>query len=291
MPSFFNGKRFFLTYPRTEFSKEELVEFLKSKGDITDYVVAREEHADGGFHLHACVEFSKHQRHAVNWLDFNGRHPNKQDPRKWEACKTYCKKDGDFLEAPRDASGSRDFSVDFTTLCLTFESEESWMSYCCSEKISFQYAVWCWGRMRGDMSTIETDEHPGKLCPSLEQFECTWEDKKTLILKGKSGCGKTTWAKRNIPKPCLFVTHIDELKSFRAGYHVSIIFDDVDFNHYPRTSQIAIVDYDNPRQIHCRHAVARIPAGVVKVFTCNADPVGLCDEAVRRRCRVVNVHE
>lgn len=290
MPSFYNGKRFFLTYPRCDSEPAELKSFLESQAVCRYVLVAREKHEDGAYHLHACVEFLQIQRHAVSWLDFKGKHPNKQDPRKWDACKTYCKKDGVFVEtqvAPQNGDGQVDLGLAVT--CLSFAEEEEWYSYCVSEKIGFQYASWFWTRMHGDLSTITGDEHVGKICPALEEF--TFDFRMTLILKGASGCGKTTWAKRNAPKPSLFCTHIDELKCFRPGYHKSIVFDDVDFNHYPRTSQIAIVDTENTRQIHCRHAVARIPAGVAKIFTCNVDPVNVADAAIRRRVRLVNVHE
>lgn len=92
-----------------------------------------------------------------------------------------------------------------------------------------------------------------------------------------------------MPKPALFCSHIDQLKGFRTGFHKSIIFDDVDFNHYPRHSQIHLCDFDNPRAIHCRHAVANIPAGIFKCFTCNELPLNVTDEAIRRRVRVYNV--
>jgi len=289
MPSFYNGKRFFLTYAQCEATKEDLLQFLEGKGDLRDYVIAREEHADGGHHLHACVEFVSLQRKQAAWLDFEGKHPNKQDPRKWDACKTYCKKDGDFVEAPKNLYANGSIGLEHATVCLSFDSEESWMSHCIEEKISYQYAQWFWQRMHGDASTIVTGDHEGKMCAALEKFTYNFEESKSLILRGPSGCGKTTWAKRNVPLPSLFCSHVDELKSFRTGFHKSIIFDDVDFNHWPRTSQIAIVDIENPRQVHCRHAIARIPAYIAKVFTCNADPVLLSDEAIRRRCRVINV--
>ena len=84
------------------------------------------------------------------------------------------------------------------------------------------------------------------------------------------------------------VTHTDSLKNFRPGYHKSIIFDDVDFNHFPRTGQIKVVDYFYAQDLHCRHRVATIPANIPKVFTCNEWP--LCDDpAVLRRIKKFEV--
>jgi len=281
MPSFYNGKRFFLTYAQTDYTANELVAFLQSKGNVKRYVVCRENHEDGSPHLHACVEYSSVQRKPVDWLDFNGRHPNKQDPRNWAACQTYCKKDGDFVEGPDEIVQEK-----IDDVCRGFELEEDWMGYCVGKKIPFAYAVWYWNRIHLDTCTINTHEHEGKMCNALQTYAFNVTASKTLIIKGPTGCGKTTWAKRNMPLPILFVSHVDKLVEFRAGYHKSIIFDDVDLNHWPRCSQIHITDFDNPRQIHCRYRCANIPAGVFKVFTCNEWPLGEWEELKRRVTRI-----
>lgn len=288
MPSFYNGKRFFLTYAQCAVSAHELAAFLIFKADVKYYLVATEKHADGSPHLHACVEFATVQRHAVDWLDFQGHHPNKQDPRNWNKCLQYCKKDGDFIDGP-EGHASKGIPMDASEACAQFEKQEDWMDYCVTKKMSFPFAMWYWSRRYGDNNTLLSDEHVGTMAATLESFKFNVDVHRTVVLKGPAGCGKTTWAKRSIPKPCLFVSHIDQLKEFRVGFHVSIIFDDVDISHYPRTSQIHVVDFDNPRAIHCRHAIANIPAGIYKIFTSNNDPLSLDDPAIKRRVRVYNV--
>jgi len=283
MPSFYNGKRFFLTYPQCDKLPGELAVFLILQGPCTFYLVAREKHEDGNYHLHACVEFDTIQRKPVDWLDFEGHHPNKQDPRNWNACKTYCKKDGDFLSGPEDGPKSSPMEV-----CESYQKQEDWYDYCILKRIGFSFAEWYWNRAHADSTTLTSDEHEGVIVERLQELTFDVEIHRTLLLKGPTGCGKTTWAKRRIPKPCLFVSHIDQLRLFKAGYHVSIIFDDCDFNHYPRTSQIHLVDFDNPRAIHVRYGIANIPAGIFKVFTCNEWPIGE-DPAVLRRVRRINV--
>lgn len=286
MPSFYNGKRFFLTYPQCEESKESLLEFLESKASVRSFVIAHEKHKDEGSHLHACVEFHRIERHGVDWLDFNGKHPNKQDPRKWEACMQYTKKDGDYIESNDRVR----LEVSLEEVVALSSSETEWMQYCVDNKITFQYARWYWDRFADSCTTISSNEHEGNMCDALRNLIFDDTSRKALVLKGMSGCGKTTWAKINAPKPCLFVSHLDQLKKFLPGYHKSIIFDDVSFTHIPRTAQIHLLDFDNTRAIHCRHSVATIPAGVHKIFTCNEWPVTRGDGAIERRMRCFEVH-
>jgi len=286
MPSFYNGKRFFLTYPQCAESKESLLEFLQGKAPVRSFVIAHELHKDQGSHLHACVEFKDLQRRSVDWLDFKGKHPNKQDPRKWAACQKYTKKDGDYIE-----SDQRELEGSLEEIVALASSESEWMQYCVDNKITFQYARWYWDRYADQDISVTTNDHEGVICESLKSLIFDATSRKALVLKGPSGCGKTTWAKMNAPKPALFVSHIDQLKKFLSGYHKSIIFDDVSFTHFPRTAQIHLLDFDNSRAIHCRHSTATIPAGIHKIFTCNDWPVTRGDPAIERRmrCFVINL--
>jgi len=247
------------------------------------YLIARELHEDGTPHLHACVEFSRTMREGTDWLDFKGKHPNKQDPRKWKACIQYCKKGGDFLESEEEEEGMTNNS-DILHICQEMEDEMEWLQHCIQKRVPYQYATHLWNHYHKSMHTL-TEPNNGTI-RSRALTHLAWrDDRHVWIIKGPSGCGKTTWASHAAPKPALFVSHIDTLKKFVPGLHKSIIFDDVDFNHYPRTSQIHIVDYDNPRDIHCRHTVASIPAGIPKIFTCNEWPLNISDDAIKRRTR------
>ncbi|QDJ95229.1 replication-associated protein [Capybara virus 11_cap1_98] len=282
MPSPFNGKRFFLTYPRCDQSKESLLTFLRTKGTIKSFTIGRELHEDGFPHLHAFVEFFSHKRGPTRWLDFEGHHPNVQSPRNPIACRNYCKKDGDFIENEGEEIRGDEVWAD------DFEDEESWFRHCVAKKIPFQYARYFWDK-KNETDTLLENDYPGQVHQALENF--IYEDwSRSLILKGPSGCGKTTWAKRNVPKPALFVSHVDQLKGFKKGYHKGIVFDDMDFNHWNRNAQIHLVDNENSRAIHCRYAVAHIPAGTAKIFTCNVTPFLVDDEAIRRRVIIRNVH-
>lgn len=115
-------------------------------------------------------------------------------------------------------------------------------------------------------------------------MDWTWD--RSIVLRGRSGVGKTEWAKSLIENP-LLISHIDELRSFDRNFHGGIIFDDMDFSHWPRTSQIHLLDQDNQRAIHVRYGIVTIPAHTKKIFTTNVMSLfTLPDPALSRRMHV-----
>lgn len=134
---------------------------------------------------------------------------------------------------------------------------------------------------------LDSDSNSDIMLDCLKIFQ--YDMVKSLIIIGPPGCGKTNWAKKNAPKPALFVSHLDRLAEFDANYHKSIIFDDMDFQHMPRQAQIHIVDIDNPRDIHIRYKVANIPAKTIKIFTANTYPF-ISDPAITRRVMKFDVN-
>lgn len=121
-------------------------------------------------------------------------------------------------------------------------------------------------------------------------FQIVMDWSKTQILWGASGVGKTSYAVATLPK-ALIVSHMDDLLNFDEQIHEGIIFDDMSFNHLPRTSQIHLVDQDFQRSIHCRYMTATIPAHTKKILTTNDNSgncVDITDPAIKRR---IQIHE
>lgn len=115
---------------------------------------------------------------------------------------------------------------------------------------------------------------------SSEQWtRCLW-------LRGPSGIGKTQFAVSLVERP-LFVRHVDQLKKFNPTDHGGIIFDDMNFCHWPREAQIQLLDCEMPTAIHCRYAVVELPSYTKRVFTSNVD-IFIEDPAIRRRYHRVN---
>lgn len=123
------------------------------------------------------------------------------------------------------------------------------------------------------------------------EYEMRWDpvdfNEKSIVILGPSGCGKTEYALGHF-KNALFVTHMDDLIRFNKDVHDGIIFDDMDFRHMPRTSQIHLTDWNQSRSIHCRYQVAIIPKATKKIFTGN-EYMFIDDAAIRRRVTVTKV--
>lgn len=255
-------------------------------------LVAREQHESGEIHFHVAIQFVRNLRtRDPRIFDINGVHPNLQSAKDFDRWVAYCKKDGEYSEwgtiAPKKAF-VRVSPEELIELAKTM-NKASFLSYCSVHKYPYASEIWRLCHKLDDCTLQENSYVAGTMDKCLDTLGDKWDRTKCLLLVGPSGIGKTTWCKINLPKPCLMVTHLDDLKRFEPGIHTSILFDDVSVKHLPDTSQIHLVDHHNPRSIHIRYGTARIPAGIVKAFTCNTIPVNLDMEAIARRCHFIHV--
>lgn len=272
-----DSKTFFLTYPQSSFQFDDLYEFYNSIKPVEWARISREKHEDGSDHHHAIIRFTTRvkTRSNLTLFDFRGRHPNIQCPRNIKHVLEYVAKDRDYQDFGQipTADSVYDNLVQFAKA----HDRNSFDKTALAGRISYMWAEHLWKRHSGSLQTIR-EPNQGTECLQLQTMSF---DGGSLVLVGPSGCGKTTWASRVAPKPALLVTHMDDLKKL-TDEHKSIIFDDMDFQHLPRTSQIHLVDQDMPRSIHCRNTIATIPKNTPKIFTANSHPF-LDDEAINRR--------
>jgi len=253
-------------------------------------IVCQEKHKDETDHLHAMVSFDKKKDiRNERFFDIDNFHPNIQSVKSVPKSINYIKKDKNFIEW-----GELNKNVETTfptyTEGMLFTD---WLTKCLTLKVPYGYCLAMWQSLeKKNFTTLETFDHSNAsridnlllkvMIPKLDHL-------KSYVIVGPSGCGKTTWAKIHSPKPTLIVTHMDDLKDFKSGYHASIVFDDMTFNHLDTVLQIPIVDrYDN-RSIHCRYTVAQIPAGILKIFTCNVIPFDMSVEQIRRRINLIDL--
>lgn len=117
------------------------------------------------------------------------------------------------------------------------------------------------------------------------------ELKLPTIIWGKPGIGKTQFALAHFKRP-LLVRHMDDLGNLMD--HDGIVFDDMDFNHMPRTAQIHLVDWELPSSIHIRYKTATIPAQMPRIFTTNTEDGTIlltADDAIARRVKIIHLNK
>lgn len=95
------AKRIFLTYAQCPLTKEELLSELQKLPNFHQYVISRELHEDGNYHLHAIVTLTT-RINTTNkrYFDVKDYHPNIvtiKTNADFSRIKTYVEKDGDFI--------------------------------------------------------------------------------------------------------------------------------------------------------------------------------------------------
>lgn len=260
----FNATKVLLTYAQCDdLAREDVFFGIDCLYPIKRFMIGEEHHRDGGRHIHAFFEFKKKlDCRLCDCFDINtGRaqhHPNikvvMRGRENEERVLDYIQKEdvavltnivtrltwGEIRDTAKDAE-------DYLTMV---------------EKYYPRDAALNWDRLKSyaeqqfnsnDPMTVPEGwtPHEGYYMP-IDLRERYPTNTQSTVVIGPAGCGKTTWAKIVAPKPCLFCTHADGLKRLKPT-HRSIIFDDMDFAHWPIQGQKFIVDVEQPREIHIRY--------------------------------------
>lgn len=304
MPALFRfaAKRVLLTYSDVceEVTKETILYDVCERTPTLQYCISEETHPrTGGRHIHALIQFTyRVDTRDVRFFDVGDsvheHHPNIQPVQygkaNWDKALNYVQKEDpcpltniepklsyeeiydsanskdEFLELVKKHHG-RDFALNIASLERT--AEKLWPTT--------------------SVNTVTSARMPS---PQRTPFELSttnplsaWAERKSIVVTGPPGIGKTTWALHVAPKPCLFVRHLDSLKKL-SPTHQSIVFDDLEFSHLPVATQKFLVDLEQIAEIHVRYGVATIPQGLPRIFTANEFPFlkeGIHGQAIRRR--------
>lgn len=281
-----------LTYARCDVPLNELLEFLKTKRigayNVVEVIVSHELHADGAAHRHAYVRFNgRIDLRRPNFFDINGFHPNVLRTENVPAWKNYVRKDGDCLEWSNQAPEENNLYALARTL-----NHDDFFERARALKVQWGYARHAWEHSQSELSQITFNEDPNAdlnfvLPRSLSEFN--FSTNLTNVIVGPTGCGKTLTSIRNMTKPILFVSHLDQLRVFSQSTHRSILFDDMNFSHLPETAQIHLCDRGLPRSIHRRYGTTLIPAGVQVTITCNERPFNW-SPPINRRLNILTIN-
>jgi len=270
-PTFrFNARSAFLTYPRSgNITPAELGQFLLSLKPTKYVHVAREIHQDGGYHLHALVQWvEKFHTRTERAFDFQGRHPNIVSPRDLPATVRYITKDvtdenkdteqfvqgaldidhksNTFWEAARDANTYQEV-IDNCSAASARDfilNHDKILQYARSKLIpASDYATPDGYRFNIDprIQTWLDDEFDKEVCfhisASLSYYVIltSFQDRpKSLIVIGPSRIGKTVWA-RSLGEH-IYWGGMTSLDTFNAAARY-LIMDDIPFEFVPNKKQ------------------------------------------------------
>lgn len=124
------AKSFFLTYPQCNEEREALKTLLDTKGKLVYYLIGREQHEDGNFHLHALATFEKKLNiKRTTFFDLNGHHPNIQVAKNIPALKNYITKED---ESPLTNQIETDNLYDLARIT----PEETFFETCRKQRVS-----------------------------------------------------------------------------------------------------------------------------------------------------------
>lgn len=271
---------------------------------MQNYTIAREKHQDGSLHIHAYLKLNETME--TNYETFADLvdpetppddeapiyHGNYQACRSDMAVRRYCEEDGDFITSLKPLGARKRSTGPIWNEILRLArsgNHQAAMDYA-ETNVPRDFVL----NHQKILSLVQKVTPPaGLTCHmTLEDFGPLprLEERKTLIICGKSGRGKTSLAKLLYPT-AQFITHGDTMQTFCPKRYTGIIFDDMSFKHWPRENQIHVVDQDNDAQLHCRYFNANIPAGTPKTITTNLkwDQILLDDPAIIRRIQVWKV--
>lgn len=279
---------FFLTYPQTDFDHQQVYDALAAIKPIIWARVAVEQHQDGNPHVHAIVRFGARVKTRSNMgiFDILGRHPNVQVPRGIKDVLEYCAKGGNFKDfgaVPVHKIG-KDQVYEKCVAAAASHDRDALDKCAITAGLSKQWADHLWVRhAQADYNTI-LEPGEGTMCLQLSTLPFPGG---TVAIIGPTGCGKTTWATVVCPKPALWCRHIDDLRKL-SPQHKSIIFDDMDFTHWPRVAQIHLTDQHMNSSINVRYGTVSIPKGMPRIFTGNTNMFS-SDPAIDRRVQKITI--
>lgn len=239
------AKRFLLTYPQCNLSKEDLLNGIQQQcpGLVFDYYIARERHEDGNPHLHAYLRFQcQFESRDQRCFDVQHFHPNIQVARSEKKSIAYVKKDGEYITNVNETTnsdnkpnwseilGTSTTSEDFLQAIRTNYAREYVLHY---DRIRYFAEVHFQPARQPYVSAHDVFRIPEELADWIrsEFTRPRRERPRSCYLVGPSRTGKTVWA-RSLGDHCYWNTmyNLDDLIKPNIDY---IVMDDIPYDRFP----------------------------------------------------------
>lgn len=286
------GRAFLITGPThllDERSGETALDRAKtmlSPMKLKDWIVSVETSDDGYVHYHITIQCYKSTKQSTvrKWFPkFNTKacHPKGGDDSAWN----YTMKDGTYAVKEK-AQGQRTDLLEMKALIDKGANEaELWDKYF-TRMVQYHRSMKTYMSIKDvHQEAIDEDVDPERFVhPNVTDWSLP------IVIVGKSGTGKTSYAMAQFQNPCLISDLEDLREKFDADVHDGVVFDDMKFTgntreSISRSAQIHLLDIKWARTVHMRNTNWTRPKGLKMIFTCNEEswPIFETDLALTRR--------
>lgn len=260
---------------------------------ITYLIFGYEVGEQGTPHLQGYIQFEKRTRFAEIQATYFPRTSIIAARAHSSNNKDYCSKDGNYEEfgeyremGKRPKNDKNEVFESIRDDILSGVQLNELATRYPSEFIKYHAGI---AKMAKTLNTQPVVRFFGPFLETLHNAIVDWDRTLTLVLQGPTGVSKTQFCLSLFERP-LLVSNTEELKGFNSRYHDGIIFDDVQVSHWPRNSQLHLVDFDCHRGVNVKGTHIVIPARTVKIFTCNMGYFPfISDPAINRRLLIKTI--
>lgn len=317
-----NAKKVFLTYPQignNEIKLEQLndvLEDLKMKLNIKNYLISLEKHKNDGKHLHILFILSKRCNFVnPNCLDISINekiiHGNYQTAKNINALIEYIIKDGEYITDMKfEIINNKIVEPEEYIFLLSKKIgiiealdyyQTNYPARACKKLANLKYNLEISNeinrKMSKDFSEITIKDFDLSKLERKEEFN-EWlnkEVKKTLILTGLSGVGKSLLAQaimKELQINYLRTTHYEGLKNL-SKEHKGFILDDVKLKSLSEPEIINLFDTNQKSDLRLLYKTLEKDKNLIQILTINSikDILKKLTPAINRRCLIMNINK
>lgn len=241
------AKNIFLTYPQCDLEKEQVLQFFSNLFEYDfKYAIGREQHKDGGCHLHVLLALSqKFSTRNERWADIAHFHPNIQPCRSLKNVLRYVTKDGDYISTIIESTSGWLAALRANTRAdfLEIVRETSPRDYILQHDRILSFADKHFSTVKESVANYTMDDflYVPKIMTdwardNLFSPKNLAERRMTLILVGPSRIGKTSWARSLTPNH-IYWNGMTSFKEWVDNIKL-LILDDIDWLHLPMKKQL-----------------------------------------------------
>jgi hypothetical protein len=297
------SKKFFLTYPKVidlPNVKELFLESMQETfGVKMDYLIVKELHKDCTPHIHIYLEFKEKQSiYSRDKLHVKLKDSNEEEiiqEGKYESVRgkgsviEYILKDfesdyitnmylpivsGVIYNTPEEhllaILKTEGFEAATNVLLTKYEALAANKATTIVRNLRTLNTIILQQNFRKNNSIRDIEEFT--MPEEVLHWKTNLHNKKTLILYGPSGTGKTEFCKSSFKSmnfETFLVRDINALGNIQIGENLALLFDDISLASRTREEKIHFFDLENNSPLRILYSVVVIPAGTPRAFTTN----------------------